>query len=859
MSKAYLSVAIDHGTTNSAIAVMGSDGPRPVFPDGNSPIMPSAVYMTKFGRTLVGEPAYQAMSTKPASEGTGYTGYKIRIGQDERYAFDEVKKVMTAPELGGVVIGELLKAAREETGDDIREAVITVPAKFEMSAIEGTREAARLAGLRQFPLLQEPIAAALAYGFSNEEERAQWLVFDLGGGTLDVSLVIVRDGQLAVPEAGHGGDNRLGGRKFDRELMDHVLTELCAQYDLEEFSEKNDRSSWGRLMLAVEQAKIRLSEHAEATVDVTGELCKDRRGRPVKVEVPVTREAFERMIAPDVEKAVYLCQNLLNANRVRAEEVNGLILVGGPTKIPYVQRVLRDRLGIPLYQDIDPMIAVVSGAAVYAATVAIENGDRPPRSVAQGEIDVTVEYERFSKIPRYSLIGTVDSSGPDLGDLSVEVKRTDGGWTSGRLPIDEHGVFEVDLQLIARRKPQLSSFQTSVLGGQGQVLARLDEPEIWYPYPEGKLRLANSLRVALQGNRTHVLIKSGADLPARGQQTFRTTKALRKGSAEDLLKIPIVEAVTHLLGAEDDRADSNVHVGTLEIQGSDKKVTRDLPEGAELDLTIHIDESRELHVVAYVPLLQDEFETKFQAESFGVTADEAEGRFTLERQRLESIRSLQEERPVEVVGEHLAKIDSLGTVPAIEKEMKRARDGEADAAFRAWTRTLELSGALQQIWEEQREVRVAQKLEQVKNGAREAEDHERLEKIGSELASCAANGNGRGGLEEIEGELDEIDTHIRKRPFFQLGLALAALSGLRVSAEQNRAFEAAAEVINELIAKGAPDVLTTADLERVRQAHQRLVEAYPDLDQHIARFLAKLPPGMTAEDAYGSTLKGASD
>src|SRR5262245_5410095 len=204
-----VTVGIDHGTSNSAVAFIEDDKPVIIKPDGNGLVMPSAVYIDKRGRTLIGATAVQAMMTTGAAEGNGHTGYKLRIGQDDRYEFGAARKVMTAPELGAIVIGKLLQEYRTATNIDPKACVITVPANFEQSAIEGTRQAARKAGLVYCPFLQEPIAAALAYGFNVSQSRAQWLVFDLGGGTLDVSIVIVRNGEMVVPTEGHAGDTRL--------------------------------------------------------------------------------------------------------------------------------------------------------------------------------------------------------------------------------------------------------------------------------------------------------------------------------------------------------------------------------------------------------------------------------------------------------------------------------------------------------------------------------------------------------------------------------------------------------------------------------------------------------------------------
>ena len=503
MRSDIVSCGIDHGTTNSSIAVMDGDKPRVIKPNGVDPIMPSAVYIDKRGRLLVGRPAFDAIFLNDEAEGNGYTRYKLRIGQDDRYDFTAARKVMSAQELGAAVIGELLRAYRDDMKHEPKACVITVPAKFEDSACNGTREAARLAGLSYFPLLQEPIAAALAYGFTAEDRHAQWMVFDLGGGTLDVSLVIVRNGKPEVPEEGHAGDTRLGGSKFDRELLDHVLRELSKTYALRRLTEKNP--TWNRLLLAVERAKIELSRREQSVVELEGEPFKDDNGRSVKVEVAITRAHYERLIAPDVEKAVHICQMLLGRNRLASRDITRLILIGGPTKTPYIQRMLAERLGIQLDTTIDPMTAVAEGAALYATTMEIPDALRDTLAVPvpseKGGAAIELSYERKSRIPTIAIAGRVNGEALAAGGVTVETRRSDGGFSSGRLPVDEAGIFSMDVMLVDSGKPHLSRFTTVAFDRSGRQLCAVDEPEIWYPFPEGRTRLANSLRIAVKGNR----------------------------------------------------------------------------------------------------------------------------------------------------------------------------------------------------------------------------------------------------------------------------------------------------------------------------------------------------------------------
>lgn len=834
MTKKYVLVGIDHGTTNSCIAVMDSDRPRVIQPDPVEVIMPSAVYIDKRGRRFVGQPAIKAMMTTTPEEGNGHTGYKIRIGQDDRYEFSAARKVMTAPELGSIVIGGLLRWYREEMDEDPQACVITVPAKFEHSACEGTREAARRAGLSYYPLLQEPIAAALAYGFTIEDERTNWIVFDLGGGTLDVSLVIVRNGEMIVPEEGNAGDTRLGGRKFDRELMAYVLDELRKKYALAGFTEENKAYApvWGKLLLAVEAAKIELSKKEQSVVEVDGILCKDERGVPVKVEVPITRTQYEKMIAADVEKAVHCCQMLLTRNRLSPQSVNRLILVGGPTKTPYLQQVLRDRLRIELDHSIDPMTAVALGAALKAATIEIPPELWDSTSIPEtpsGQVALTLEYERTSKLPTYCVAGKVEGPAVAEGGLTIEIRRTDGLWSSGQVPVDEYGMFSADVVLIDQNRPTLSQYTTAVLDRQGKTIGSVDEPGIWYPFHDVAPRLANSLLVAVEGNWTEVLVRHGAELPARGSDRFVTTKLIRKGSKEDILRIPVLEAVTHLLGGEDPHADCNVHVGTLKIVGSDQRITCDLPPGAKIDVTLHQDESREIHAVAYVLLLDEEFEVTFKSEAFDLDLDKLDERFEHLKVALEEANRIQGDYPLPAVGEALDVFRRLNTVENVSKELDRAKQGERDACYRAYRGVLELAGAMNQINEMQITTRLQRSLDQLGPVVQDKNADE-LAVIRQEYQAALSSGNTE-DLPKIEARLKSLDLEVRLKPLWELGLdVLSFPPTFRGTSEQIAAYKEAGKLFDEVLTTfQSGGHFTPSQIDRAVRAHERLMRTWPEL------------------------------
>ena len=875
MNDRYVSIAIDHGTTNSCLAVMENSGPRIVNPTPTTTILPSAVYIDKSGRILKGEPARQAILGGAPGQGDGFTGYKLRIGQDHLYKFAAAGKQMTAPEMGSLIIGELLSAYRAESGKQPLAAVVTVPAKFNQADYEGTRKAARLAGLEYCPLLQEPIAAALAYGFNSSDDRAQWIVFDIGGGTLDVSLVMVRKGQLIVPDDGHHGDDKIGGSKLDRELMDYILgprgsdsaalerhkmldRDFCPlrkQFKLDSFTVDSNPQAWGRLTMAVEEAKISLSSRDEAVVEVSGVLCKDEAGRDVKVEVPIKRLVYEKLIHSDFERAIHCCRTLLEKNRLTAKEIDRIILIGGPSKTPYLRTMLADRLGIKLEYSIDPMTAVALGAAVHAGTIELPDEIRNSIVIPElqsGEVRVRMEYESFSRLTTYRIAGCVEGVGDKAKELKVEIKRSDGLWSSGQIPVDEDGVFATDVLLIDQGRPHLSEFKTLVTDQAGRVIASADEPKLWYPYTDtdGTIKLANSMLVAVRGNETIPLITQGQALPARGEQQFHTAKLIRRGSKEDVLRIPVMEAITNLLGAEDSGADSNVHVGTLTIEGSDERVTCDLPEGAEVDVTIEYNESREMHVRAYIPLLDDEFEAKFTSEKYQVTQDQVNTRFEGLKKTLAEIRELQARKPLESVQVAMQRFETMQVEAGLERDIERAREGDVDAFLRAYKTMLQLAGAVKQLRVLQMPKRIECRISDLEKVCK-SDTAEDLSAIKAEFSEAAREQNAD-RMKKVEGSIDRLDVKLRGQPFMQLLLDVMALSGIRVNAHQKALFDEAAKLIEKLGEKGGIGSVTDDDINELNRMHIELEKAYPDLNERLKSKLEEL-------QAQGKSLQDLGD
>ena len=817
----HILIGIDHGTTNSCVAIMGSGGAKILHADplnDRALTLPSYVHKSKESGTIVGSGARNAVLVK--ASGTGYGGYKRRLASDDRFDFPEVGEVLTAIDMGKTVLRALLAPCHAELGYLPLAAVVTIPAKFDQPLYDAMRAAAVGAdgdigaGLEQVVLLQEPIAASLAYCFQMTED-AKWIVFDLGGGTLDVSLVSYKDGKMEVPEKGNAGDGDLGGRLFDMKLMDYVIgpkkdekqkwqfyKTLCkdldydyeplrSAYALEDFSEGAHPSEWGRLMLAVEEAKIRLSDEEQTVVSLSVPLCKDTDGRDVGVEMQLSRSVFEKLIEADVNRAVNSCRMLLRNNHLKPDDIDFMLMVGGPSKTPYIQQILTTKLRIELRSDIDPMTVVGQGAAIHAATKELDPAiiEKLKAQLPPAAVDVSLSFPPSSMDEVVAVSGEIKSDEiEDFSDLTVQISRSDGAWEV-KLPVDEGGWLEGDVLLVKGEKPVQSQFNTVIRDGRGNVLAELDDIRIWHPFPIGtEANLANSMVVALEGNATACLLSAGESLPAEGEQTLRTVNALRRGNAKDRLIIEVLEGISNLLGREDAHADCNMGIGQLIISGD--QLESDVPAHSQVDITLCEDESRRVKVIAYIPSTDQEFEAIFDSKEFKPELEAMRVRLAEVKRGLAESRVLAKQSPNEDVDELYDMIAEERTIEEIEDGLVKIDEGSAQLLTEIYKKILCLAGTANCIYELQQSVRLKSRIRQLED-AGDAADIERLSRLG-EAVDHAATNDDKQALSEIEDEIGKM-----------AGSAFASTAGelgVHCNAVGYCAREKMAEYLQELVA-----------------------------------------------------------
>ncbi len=369
-------IGIDLGTTNSCVAVLEGDEQTVIPNSEGARTTPSVVAFAKDGTVLVGASAYRQAVTNARRT---VHSIKRRMGTDYRLDIDGRK--YSPQELSAFILRKLKKDAQDYLGEEVSDAVITVPAYFNDAQRQATKDAGRIAGLNVLRIINEPTSAAYAYGLNNDPSAQKVLVYDLGGGTFDVSVIEIADGLIQVMAT--SGDNHLGGDDFDIRLTDY-LTESFRQSDGVDISA--DAAAMQRVREEAEKAKIALSSATSVTVTLPF-LASDKDG-PHHMDITVTRATFDAITRDLVDKTSEPVLNALRDAGISQRDLSRVLLVGGSTRIPAVQEKVRRILGMEPSRNINPDECVAMGASILAAKL---GGETAPDSAANALLlmDVT--------------------------------------------------------------------------------------------------------------------------------------------------------------------------------------------------------------------------------------------------------------------------------------------------------------------------------------------------------------------------------------------------------------------------------------------------------------------------------------
>ncbi|MEU5871111.1 Hsp70 family protein [Glycomyces sp. NPDC047369] len=591
---------IDLGTTNSAIARAEGADAEVIRNNRQREYTPSAVYVTPSGTVQVGDAARDRAGVEPDN---ACAEFKLRMGtRGEHQRFKASGRSMTPEELSAEVLKSLRANVSSQGDDEVEAAVITIPAAFELDQCDATGRAAALAGLRFAPLLQEPTAAAWAYSVDNAPRKAFWLVYDFGGGTFDAAVVKVHDGEFTV--VNHAGDNFLGGKRADWALVDEVLApKVRGEFGRIELDREDPRGriNAARLKTAAEYAKIELSRASSAAVYAELRL-PDGSGADFNYEL--TRDDVDRVTRPLVETSIELCRKALDESRTRAADIERVVLVGGMTQVPVLREMLAhpvEGLGIPLDHSLDPVTVVARGAAIFAGTQRIPKAARAARPAEVGQVRLDLEFAAVGQDVDPLVGGRARADlERDWSGWTIEFDDTgsEESWTSGKVPLRPDGGFST--RLFAQERTR-TEFAITLRDHRGAAVPT-DTPSLAYRHADlvgSAPTLSHSIRVGYADNTTGVILAKGTELPASKTLVAFTTVAVDRSAGTGLILVP-------LGSGERPRADRNTVIGSLELHPAE--VRRNVPAGSEVEVSVRVDTSFAASAVAYVPVLDEEFD-----------------------------------------------------------------------------------------------------------------------------------------------------------------------------------------------------------------------------------------------------------
>jgi len=361
-------IGIDLGTSNSAAAVM--EGGRPVIipsAEGagvaSGKAFPSYVAFTKDGQRLVGEPARRQAAINP--EGT-IQAAKRKMGTD--FKFKVFAKEYTPQQISAFILQKIKADAEAYLGDKVEEAVITCPAYFDDNQRTATKDAGEIAGLKVLRIINEPTAACLAYGLEKSQKEQKIMVFDFGGGTLDVTTMEMAQGVFEVKST--SGDTQLGGTDMDNTLIEYIAGQFKRETGLDL---RNDKMAVQRLREAAEKAKIELSSTLATDINLPF-ITADATG-PKHLTMSITRAKLEELVNPIIERCRHPMEQAIADAKLTPRDIDRIIMVGGPTRMPIVQKFVEDYVGKKIERGVDPMECVALGAAIQAAIIKGEMKD----------------------------------------------------------------------------------------------------------------------------------------------------------------------------------------------------------------------------------------------------------------------------------------------------------------------------------------------------------------------------------------------------------------------------------------------------------------------------------------------------
>ncbi len=647
-------VGIDLGTTNSCAAVM-VDGEPQVVPnvEWGDNLTPSCVAINRRGEIEVGNAALNVLITDPVN---AVEGFKRFIGSSKTWMFPASGVSYDPEQLSALVLQSIRRDIQAFLNEEIDSAVITIPAVFGERERSATLSAARQAGFAYAELVQEPIAAGLAYGWGKTDDERPFLVYDIGGGTFDAAIVQAVHGQLVV--RAHRGEHALGGRDIDRAILNQIVRpQLEGRVEPAEL----DRAE-RKLLHLLEEAKKRLSRVTETKVPLEGNVI-DLSGRPVEDVLTISRGDLDPLVDAVVRRTIEVVEELLAEAGLTPTDLRGIVLVGGPTRMPRLRDLLQQKFGDILQTRLDPMTVVARGAALHAASI-IRRQEARAGARSAGVQRLRIEFSPVSDQPTVPV--GIAGEGSRLPDgYTIRIARADGLWQTGQIVVEENRV----ITRVSLGEGRRSVFRIELLDSNGTPIpVEPDEFAIVSGLAAAAPPLSRNIGVSvatLRGPRFHILARRGDPLPLTKRERFRTTEGVGHGAADVALEVVFLEG-------DSEKPQRCREIGVIRLTG--EMIERPLPANSDVEVTLKISTSDVVRGIVHIPLLDRTLENEFKMTPGEIlSSTELRQRLALEREVADRLTSAGCDLPVAV-----QSIEA-----EVEEDLQRAAGGDDEAAVRA--------------------------------------------------------------------------------------------------------------------------------------------------------------------------------
>ncbi|MBE8232900.1 MAG: Hsp70 family protein [Endozoicomonadaceae bacterium] len=675
MGNKNILIGIDLGTTNSAVTVNDKGKYITVKNQLNDEYTPSVFGIDKRKNKIVGKKAYERLYRDTSNEEVENNKAEIKriMGVKDKIDFPRLGESFSPEEVSSEIL-KVLRAdvIRKYSDVDASSAVITIPAAFSTLQAEATKKAGELAGFDYVILLQEPIAAALTYGFDSEDD-GNWLIYDLGGGTFDVAVISSNGGHLSV--LGHAGNNFLGGKDFDGVIVDKIIVpKILEEYKLNNLNRNNSkyRELFAKLKFQAEEAKIQLSQLDNAYIEIDN-IGTDDNDKDIYLSFDISRKEFEEIIKPLINESITLTNQSIKDAGLDKSSISKIILIGGPTQIPLVRSSLESELGIKVDTSQDPLTAVSKGACLYGLMQKVPDGIIKELPTAHEAIEASLTYEALTSDLEEVVSGKIDKlKDAKEEEFFLQIQSESGNYSSNKIDV-KGGKFIATVALDKNKQNTFWLHLTDQKGNQTKILP--ESFSIIHGVSVQSAPINNSIRIVISErsdegefknvDKAMLFFEKGSSLPLGDTKKFKSVKKLISGEGKDN-RLPI-----KIMEGESDTPDRNRLICELSIKGKD--LPYDLSEGEPIDVTLNFSESRELTVTAYVPLIDLRVDARATFNSENININDLQNDFNIQQQRFNTMeQNLSDEvrRDIKIRNEAIQK--SIANAPNDEDAKRKA-------------------------------------------------------------------------------------------------------------------------------------------------------------------------------------------